>query len=829
MKEYFEAKPLNVVRDGNGRKQYVITYAGQEYRIDLAPSQLDRVIPHKVYCTAEISDDGKIESIYQDRFYLLKELYGLEGTVRLKVMEILVSPEYAMAQISMKDKFGFQHVLMLHKEGILLDIGEVVSCHYQLYRDPEYDGVLYLSPAEGSAVNSYFGPEELFELCGYDSDLSHYYHNLRFADICTWEYLQKQVGERNNLWVFTFANKMKRQLVLLLETKNWRQANILAKSYLCLERVLYKNENYQNSFSEYKRKGFILKTESEIDYCERIFELLDLIEHDKIDIYLSGLSKEVNQGKDISVRELMQAKELLVLLPRLIDKHAEDFAWISYSAVHLSQWKMAARYIQGALDIYINRKMLMINGMLHLNGADVDNSELIEVIRLIGLQLMIQQKRHISANPHVKLAQMLRLASFITTDQWPGYACLHPKRLAYKSFVILKGKPDVQFEPEDFKNSPACLLVKIVKSHVKPYEGRDVMTGSGTLVHDKDGIRLFAAPLRSMAKKLDDCKMLYSVMNGKVSLCSQTFDYIHGLDSSDLERSGRAWRWAYYGFSRVRKSQQPDSPGELPAGEYIVNFQQLADDKQQIGKFIYLDKDTGNLHDCYLLTDNLFSVPRANLAHIFNKSDWVVVHVTGRRTRNTNQIELRSLIQRSLLSALSPDTYFLAQCVKIESGHPILYGDNGITCYCTNASVCKVGNYYTVRLRKCEKPNGTEALVDVLGESVERFDAFETNERVVKDYIAKCNQKLYEYSARAFTTELMFVMDRIADFSKTNQIRYINYQFCKLVACIERSRHSYLYDLLGMIIAKQSMNEKFQLEDIPECHLKHFPRLSKIT
>ena len=163
MKEFIALKPLEITIDSIGIHRYVVELAGDRYQVPLAPSQLCKPLPDIVHCVIMKTDTG-IEEIRQDRFFLLKQFYGLEGFARFTVHKIDDDPQFVAVQVTVKDEYGLLHTLMIRKGSCQVVFGQGIDCRYRLVRSKEYDGVLKLQPSVGMENMNFVSPRNLLAL-----------------------------------------------------------------------------------------------------------------------------------------------------------------------------------------------------------------------------------------------------------------------------------------------------------------------------------------------------------------------------------------------------------------------------------------------------------------------------------------------------------------------------------------------------------------------------------------------------------------------------------------------------------------------------------------
>ena len=241
MKEFIALKPLEITIDSIGIHRYVVELAGDRYQVPLAPSQLCKPLPDIVHCVIMKTDTG-IEEIRQDRFFLLKQFYGLEGFARFTVHKIDDDPQFVAVQVTVKDEYGLLHTLMIRKGSCQVVFGQGIDCRYRLVRSKEYDGVLKLQPSVGMENMNFVSPRNLLALCGHNSLLKSCFFRLRNAVGENPKIkMSHQIVTKNNLWVFTFANGVRKLLDESLEEKDWPYIYELCNGYLQLEEELRSN------------------------------------------------------------------------------------------------------------------------------------------------------------------------------------------------------------------------------------------------------------------------------------------------------------------------------------------------------------------------------------------------------------------------------------------------------------------------------------------------------------------------------------------------------------------------------------------------------------
>ena len=139
------------------------------------------------------------------------------------------------------------------------------------------------------------------------------------------------------------------------------------------------------------------------------------------------------------------------------------------------------------------------------------------------------------------------------------------------------------------------------------------------------------------------------------------------------------------------------------------------------------------------------------------------------------------------------------------------------------------GQIIADRLIFMRKPEPLTISVRKNKEDYQPFDALEVNNQMIKNFLEKHARCPYSRISRVFATELMFSLDRIADFAGTDRKRYSFYQFIKLIACIEHSKLSYLYDHILLIMEKHQKGQRILAEELPEDFVTKYPRLLKMS
>ena len=95
--------------------------------------------------------------------------------------------------------------------------------------------------------------------------------------------MSHQIVTKNNLWVFTFANGVRKLLDESLEEKDWPYIYELCNGYLQLEEELRSNTIYLSSFNEDRKAEFLRKAAFEIVYCKSLLGAMALIRDNTFD------------------------------------------------------------------------------------------------------------------------------------------------------------------------------------------------------------------------------------------------------------------------------------------------------------------------------------------------------------------------------------------------------------------------------------------------------------------------------------------------------------------------------------------------------------------
>lgn len=360
---------------------------------------------------------------------------------------------------------------------------------------------------------------------------------------------------------------------------------------------------------------------------------------------------------------------------------------------------------------------------------------------------------------------------------------------------------------------------------MQPLKKEFVYLDKGAILFDAQGVHLYPKAHLLPGSNLSDCNTLYSILKVKVNLCSQIVRGIDGLNLPDMAGAGAAWKKLFW----RRDEQREKRKLTLPDGFYRLTYKGLSKTSNWLGYFIYTDKGVDEPQHCVLHTNRIFQVPGGTLEGLFTIGDEITAQVFSCEEFSGYQIDLRNQIQHNLASQIEAGDVFIAKGLERKDGRFYLYGNNGVLCSCPDADSWVVGKYYQVIVPHRNLFTAPDIDGDILGEDYQPFDALEVNNQMIKNFLEKHARCPYSRISRVFATELMFSLDRIADFAGTDRKRYSFYQFIKLIACIEHSKLSYLYDHILLIMEKHQKGQRILAEELPEDFVTKYPRLLKMS
>ena len=826
MKEFIALKPLEITIDSIGIHRYAVELAGDRYQVPLAPSQLCKPLPDIVHCVIMKTDTG-IEEIRQDRFFLLKQFYGLEGFARFTVHKIDDDPQFVAVQVTVKDEYGLLHTLMIRKGSCQVVFGQGIDCRYRLVRSKEYDGVLKLQPSVGMENMNFVSPRNLLALCGHNSLLKSCFFRLRNAVGENPKIkMSHQIVTKNNLWVFTFANGVRKLLDESLEEKDWPYIYELCNGYLQLEEELRSNTIYLSSFNEDRKAEFLRKAAFEIVYCKSLLGAMALIRDNTFDRFCQEVLKKLQSGEPVSPEMFGIIVEACNNKPELLEANILTIAWIAFWGSPIPRVDIPSlQTLNSIIDAHVNLRVMKMNGKLNLEAIPVPDDELEILERLIGVQVLT---KGIMTPPTqiLKLAQIARFASYHSAgaDYYRSYPL--SRSIAYKSLDLLCGISAVNFGQRDLESDDLSgFIIKLASTRMQPLKKEFVYLDKGAILFDAQGVHLYPKAHLLPGSNLSDCNTLYSILKVKVNLCSQIVRGIDGLNLPDMAGAGAAWKKLFW----RRDEQREKRKLTLPDGFYRLTYKGLSKTSNRLGYFIYTDKGVDEPQHCVLHTNRIFQVPGGTLEGLFTIGDEITAQVFSCEEFSGYQIDLRNQIQHNLASQIEAGDVFIAKGLERKDGRFYLYGNNGVLCSCPDADSWVVGKYYQVIVPHRNLFTAPDIDGDILGEDYQPFDALEVNNQMIKNFLEKHARCPYSRISRVFATELMFSLDRIADFAGTDRKRYSFYQFIKLIACIEHSKLSYLYDHILLIMEKHQKGQRILAEELPEDFVTKYPRLLKMS
>lgn len=834
MKEYIEVKNERIRCNSHGSSGFETVVDGKRYRIPLLPFQFGRKLPDYIPCVKYTLHNGET-IIRQNRYSMLKQEYAESGIEAFTVCDIAEDASGINMDILVSDPLcNLFHRMYISKKEFNYQVGDKIRCEYKIMHDETNDGVLVLYKMPEQPIRPEYQSPWLFVNSFKNGYVRHYYVTCQqIKDTECIKKIAEQQSSSSNLWLLTFASLLRNLQKKKIEEKKTDELESVTRAYLELEQRIRTLDDVMMPFTRDKRMNILRKTDSEIEICRGILHALEILRNNKTGMYLSELSRSYRKNSFHELMDFHAVVTIMNMYPETLNDNAIPFAWLTYYCSAVDNNLPIVSCMRGILDNHIRNRVLVVNKTIYFEDEQPTIEELSNLIRLLGIQLLISANLKAEKLHNINHAQICRLLSYLYhKDKGDKMNMELAEKLGRKSIKLLYCYPGYTLTNEDFESESLdalcdkiCNSEEIAANKIKVYEDY------GKVIFKSSGIAVLPINLTNHHMDVNDHIRIYNILYGDITLCSQQYKGLDGFNDGNINRSSSSWALLYM-KRNLQGTKQVDCENRLQ-GNKVLSYTGYRESKgRQIFYFAGKEQESGMYYRCMLDTEHIFAVPGCKLDNLFKAADLLPLNVTARTKGDYYLAEMKNIIQSTQTEGIKVGDEFIIQAFVDKFRNITLFGENGVLCKQEQAQDKVIdGNYYRVRVLSVPEDKSEKILVEVGAVSKTKFNAVLVNQKLVSDYLQSTRQEWqpkknnYEPCVRIYVSELIFSIDQLSNFCTTEQKRHTYYQFAKLISCIERAKMSYLYEwLIRMMIAKAN-NKPLKLSDIPEDVLKRFPRL----
>jgi hypothetical protein len=495
----------------------LVEYQGFISTVKAFDFQNENNLPVNSTCLVSQVLENKIY-LQQDRYSIFSKLYKAGTTYDFSVLSLENDFKTNVQYYLLEDDNGFNHKLYYHEfdssgfETIIIDTKQ------SLYlRKIEEKGHLVLSLNTLSSLGVFVTVDSVFESINQSDNLNKYFFDFEeVLKTTTYKYqpfaqLFEDYANKENLWIFSYLS------FLDLFIQNSVKDNLLKKAlefniiYIATEEWMLEGSDFLQKFSPEKRQNIITKAEDQLVKAKARNEALNLILEEKSESFIQKVleilrlsghlgGSKINVFKYIifSSQESIHKKtneiiEIVLLLIKgdLLDNFdINNFLGLLQKRIYSESYELNHNFIRNQTDNFNDEAKLAIQN----------------IIKVLGLQILLFKKSHSIQKAVTKSAVMCRYLSFLTDE------ISTKKMFLNKAISCITTNAQIEITPEMITKFDVNHYALAIKNSIIPILSASY---SGKLIYSLNGA-------------------IYSTINGWALLSRQQFSNLHGKKEINL-------------------------------------------------------------------------------------------------------------------------------------------------------------------------------------------------------------------------------------------------------------------------------------------------------
>lgn len=616
--------PIIAIDQENGLKlSATVNIDGAVCSVPLPVFISDKILPGSLPLIIYHLPGGN-RKIRLDNRFLLESLYGVYGYLQFKIEDIQRSCYQSVVVVTVTDLYyDFEYSLLMNMFDYTPCLGDIVELEYRIMDDAQCEAVLVLCQPYRHVESVYLSPQTCFAELK-DKTLEIWFNKFVDSPLTTNSILMlRQVKECNNLWLLTFASMLKEVMERMEENGEIGRMESLVRGYMRLEVFIRTDARLHARLTGDKRMNVVRKADMEIAYCKSFFKALQFTHPDTVIDYLKGYTGIDFADSLTRCPDYMALSIAMTLHPELIEKCAVDLAtFILYgAAVHVELPGLIR--LRGILDNYVNRIITELNGKIHLRGELPAADEIYKAFRLLVILLYTAENTG-GRLQNVRYSQLCRFGVYAYSIFGGGHEWL-PKLLLKKSIEFLYSRPGFKITLQDIVGGDLePLLDRIGRSRSIPVGKSKTYDDNGTVVFDSNGIRVYPSILTDPTKDISDYKVLYNMLYGRITLCSQVYFGLNGLNDKSIEKASDAWALLY-----MKRKNTINTSKVRYSNCVRADVTELVFCIDMLSRYCTTDKQR---HIYYQFAKQIATIERSTLPIMF---DWLLRIMKSKLTGNT--------------------------------------------------------------------------------------------------------------------------------------------------------------------------------------------------
>ncbi|SHM22678.1 AlbA family DNA-binding domain-containing protein [Flavobacterium xinjiangense] len=772
--------------------------------------QNENNLPEKVTCLVSQVLENKIY-LQQDRFSIFSELYKEGKSYNFTILSLENDYKTNAQYYLLVDNYGFNHKLYYHEfDSSGFDTIKIESQQSLYLRKIDEKGHLVLNLNTLSSLGVFVTVYSVFESINQSDNVNKYFFDLK-------EELKKSIYKeqpfaqlfedytnKENLWVFSYLSFLDASIQNYVKENKLEKALEFNKIYIAIEEWMLEGSDFLQKFSPEKKQNIIIKAEDQLVKAKAREEALNLILEEKSESYIQEVLKTLRLSGHLRGNKINVFKYIIFSSKDSINKKTSEIIEI---VLLLIKGDIMDTYdINNFLDLLQKRiyfESYELNHNFIRNKIDNFNDDaklgILNIVKVLGLQILLFQKSNSNQKAVTKSAIMCRYLSFLTED------ISTKKMFLNKAINCITSNVQIELSPEMITKFDLNNYTQSFKDSIKPflskyYSGKLIYSLNGAIYSSINGWTLLSRQQFSNlhSKKEINLNSLATFFNNKIAVASP-FDLKLKLQNTDsIEECNTNWQ-NYYSITEDQHKKVSHRNGKdilgmnvsviaknYLKGNYNILFLKISDSALE-GEGILPINEVTNIHF-------------EGLNDIINPGDEFNAEIIN-ITEKGISFSIADEVWKQTVKEVNEGDLVDAKVLNISGNNIFIITENG-----HYAHIKKDINTNTIEERKVykfkiESLNYNEKKLNLifLANSERIF-----NEKVIlrtffeRTNIIKITETIddennnFNYSQLIY--ELILCIESLMIFEIDNIKKMENFELLKLLASISRNNKSYYFD-----------------------------------
>ena len=772
--------------------------------------QNENSLPEKVTCLVSQVLENKIY-LQQDRFSIFSELYKEGKSYNFTVLSLENDYKTNAQYYLLVDSYGFNHKLYYHEfDSSGFETIEVDSLRSLYLRQIDEKGhlVLYLNTLSNLGV--FVTVYSIFESINQSDNVNKYFFDLkdelnnRSYRYQPFSQLFEDYANKENLWVFSylsFLDALIQNSIKRNELENAIEFNII---YIAIEEWMLEGSDFLQKFSPEKRQNIIIKAEAQLTKAKAREEALKLILTEKSESYIQEVLKTLRlssylRGDKINIFKyiIFSSKEsinkktseiieivLLLIKGDLLDTFdINNFLGLLQKRIYFESYELNHNFIRNKTDNFNDEAKLGIQN----------------IIKVLGLQILLFKKSNSNQKAVTKSAIMCRYLSFLTDDIATKKMFLNKAINCITNNEQINPSPEMitKFNLNDFvqslNNSEISLLSNSFSANL-------IYSSNGAIYSTKNGWALLSKQQFSRTNTKTDTNLisLATFFNNKITVASP-FDLKLKLQNAvNIEECNSYWKNYYSITEDKHKKVNPINEKDLLGMNVSVIAKNYLKENYKV---LFLKISDTNLEGEGILHINEVSnIHFDGLNDIINPGDEFNAEIINISEKGIS-FSISDEIWKQTIKEVKIDDFVDAKVLNVSGNNIFIITENGHYAHIKRDFKTKELEERKVYKFKIEALNHNEKKLTL--SFIANSERIFNEKLVLRTFFEKANiikitetieDENNDHNYSQLINELILCIECLMVFEVDNIKKMENFELLKLLASISNNNKSYYFN-----------------------------------